>query len=172
MADTEMDVDSPTSNQKQADTRTISGAQAVRSIEGWIVVASNIHEEANEEDLSDKFGEYGEVKNLHLNLDRRTGYVKVCLLHAFWTLLTSSRAMLLLNTRLLEKHGQPSTEQTIQSYSIRTLSSILHLFVHPPGLQERVLEVERTEVFEEGAGVLEEKLQRKALEKTEETCTR
>jgi hypothetical protein len=46
------------------------------------------------------------------------------------------------------------------------------LFVHPPGLQERVLEVERTEVFEEGAGVLEEKLQRKALEKTEETCTR
>ncbi|KAJ2335480.1 hypothetical protein GGI00_001335 [Coemansia sp. RSA 2681] len=72
-----------------------------RSVEGWVIVATGIHEEAREEDLRDLFSDYGKVRNLHLNLDRQTGYVK--------------------GYALIEYALQPEAEQAIRKASGRKL---------------------------------------------------
>ncbi|KAI9189162.1 hypothetical protein H9P43_000590 [Blastocladiella emersonii ATCC 22665] len=65
------EMDYETYEQSEANT-----GRAQKSVEGYVICATNINDEATEEDLYDVFSEYGPISNLHLNLDRRSGYVK------------------------------------------------------------------------------------------------
>ena len=48
----------------------------IKSIEGYVLIITNLHEEIQEEDIVDKFSEFGDVRNVSFNLDRKTGFAK------------------------------------------------------------------------------------------------
>lgn len=70
-----MDVDVADQNDNQSLTASDRGG-AAKSVEGWVLIATNIHEEAQEEDVYDMFADYGDLTYIQVPLDRRTGYVK------------------------------------------------------------------------------------------------
>ncbi|CDO66544.1 RNA-binding protein, putative [Plasmodium reichenowi] len=47
-----------------------------KSVEGWIIIITNIHGEARDDYIKEVFERFGQIKNLHLNIDRRTGFLK------------------------------------------------------------------------------------------------
>ena len=48
----------------------------LRSVEGWVVFVTGVHEEAQEDDLVDAFSEHGTVNKVQINVDRQTGLAK------------------------------------------------------------------------------------------------
>ena len=48
----------------------------LRSVEGWVVFVTGVHEEAQEDDLMDAFSELGTVCKVQINVDRQTGLAK------------------------------------------------------------------------------------------------
>eukprot|EP01028_Stygiella_incarcerata_P011489 TRINITY_DN651_c0_g4_i1.p1 TRINITY_DN651_c0_g4~~TRINITY_DN651_c0_g4_i1.p1 ORF type:complete len:178 (-),score=72.12 TRINITY_DN651_c0_g4_i1:198-731(-) len=75
-----------------------------RSVEGYVLFVTGINEEADDMMIQELFGDYGAIKNLHINADHKTGFRKGYAFIEFEKLEEAQSALRALdNTEFLEK---------------------------------------------------------------------
>ncbi|EEC47946.1 predicted protein [Phaeodactylum tricornutum CCAP 1055/1] len=67
-------------NQESSDdgdgsTHSILRYGPQKSVDGWVIFVTGLHEESQEDDIIDMFSEHGQVKDFKLSYNRRTGQV-------------------------------------------------------------------------------------------------
>lgn len=65
-----MHSDSRRGAQRESTPSVVLGP--TKSVDGWVVFVTNLHQDAQEDDVFDKFSEYGRVLQVKMNQDRQT----------------------------------------------------------------------------------------------------